>query len=180
MANGYQLEGTIHQIDDIQEFKSGFTKREFVVETKDGQYSQMIKFECVKDNTSLTDGCEVGDKVKVHFDIRGNEYNGRFYVNLNAWRLEKADDGGESSRVAESSWDDSDAPPAHLSEAARRAGRVRFRKPVLDSQMGGCQGHGSLEFPLSSSPLRSTWFSARNPGGCVALSANLSKPVGQN
>ncbi len=118
MAKGYELEGTIHQIDDVQEFKSGFTKREFVVEAMDGQYSQMIKFECVKDKTSLTDDCSVGDKVTVHFDIRGNEYNGRYFVNLNAWRLEKGGAAAEtgSSRVAEDSFGDTGAPPSHLSE----------------------------------------------------------------
>lgn len=94
MAKGYELEGKLHQIDDIQTFGSGFSKREFVVEAQDGQYAQMIKFEAVKDKTSLTDKFQVGDEVTVHFDIRGNEYKGKYYVNLNAWRLEKAGAGG--------------------------------------------------------------------------------------
>lgn len=115
MAKGYELEGNIHKIEETQEFKSGFTKREFVVESKDGQYSQMIKFECVKDKTALVDGLSVGDKVKVHFDIRGNEYNGRFFVNLNAWRIEQ-DGGSGSDRVAEDGFGDGDAPPSHLNE----------------------------------------------------------------
>ena len=42
-------------INDIQTFNSGFTKREFVVQVEDGNYPQMIKFECVKEKTSLTD-----------------------------------------------------------------------------------------------------------------------------
>ena len=89
MANGFEIEGAIHLIGDIQTFDSGFTKREFVVEVQDGNFPQMLKFECLKDKTSLTDGLNKGDQVKVNFDIRGNEYNGRFYVNLNAWRIER-------------------------------------------------------------------------------------------
>jgi len=89
MASGFELEGTIHLIQEIQTFDSGFTKREFVVEVQDGNFPQMIKFECLKEKTSLTDGLSKGDQVKVNFDIRGNEYNGRYYVNLNAWKVEK-------------------------------------------------------------------------------------------
>ena len=94
MAQGFQLDGKIHLINEIQTFDSGFSKREFVVETVDGQYPQMVKFECVKDRTALTDGLNQGDQVTVHFDIRGNEYQGKYFVNLNAWKLDRAGAGG--------------------------------------------------------------------------------------
>ncbi len=89
MANGFEIEGAIHLINEIQTFDSGFTKREFVVEVQDGKFPQMLKFECLKDKTSLLDDLNKGDAVKVNFDIRGNEYNSRFYVNLNAWKVER-------------------------------------------------------------------------------------------
>jgi len=116
MAKGYELEGKIHQIDEIQEFKSGFTKREFVVEAMDGQYAQMIKFELVKERTALTDACSVGDEVKVFFDIRGNEYNGRYYVNLNAWKLEKMGGEGAAPAAAGAPAASDDGPPSHSME----------------------------------------------------------------
>ncbi len=90
MAKGYEIEGKVHLINDVQSFDSGFSKREFVIEVEDGKYPQMVKFEAVKDKTSLTDGLKKGDAVKVFFDIRGNEYKGRYFVNLNAWKLEKS------------------------------------------------------------------------------------------
>jgi single-strand DNA-binding protein len=89
MAQGFQLEGKIHLVNDIQTFSSGFTKREFVVETIDGQYPQMIKFECVKEKTALVEGLNRGDQITVHFDIRGNEYQGKYFVNLNCWKVDK-------------------------------------------------------------------------------------------
>jgi hypothetical protein len=107
MGKSFEIEGKLKVINDIQTFASGFSKREFVVEVEDGNYPQMIKFECVKDKTSLTDGVEIDDAVKVTFDIRGNEYKERFYVNLNAWKLEKlgASSGGSPQ------YGDEDAPP---------------------------------------------------------------------
>lgn len=98
MGQNFELEGTVKVINEVQSFASGFTKREFVVEVEDGKFPQSIKFECVKEKTALIDGYEIGDPVKVFFDIRGNEYNGKYYVNLNAWKLEKPGAGGGGNR----------------------------------------------------------------------------------
>jgi len=92
MSKSFETEGTLKVIGGIQSFDSGFTKREFVVEVHDGKYPQMVKFECVKERTSLTNGMKLEDPVKVSFDIRGNEYNGKYYVNLQAWNLERLED----------------------------------------------------------------------------------------
>ena len=109
MGKSFEIEGRLKVVNDVQTFNSGFTKREFVVEVEEGNYPQMIKFECVKDKTSLTDGMQVDDPVKVTFDIRGNEYKERFYVNLNAWKLEKLG-GVNPSTDQNPAYGDEDAP----------------------------------------------------------------------
>ena len=100
MAQSFELEGTLKLIYDVQTFASGFTKREFVVETKDDRYPQAIKFECVKDKTAMLDSLAVGDTVQVAFDIRGNEFKEKYYVNLNAWKINKSAGGSGSSAPA--------------------------------------------------------------------------------
>ncbi len=110
MSKSFEIEGTLKVIEEVQSFASGFTKREFVVEVEDGRYPQMIKFECVRDKTALTDGFSIEDSVKVTFDIRGNEYKGRYYVNLNAWKLEKGGAGGGGAPAAQGDYGDQDVP----------------------------------------------------------------------
>ncbi len=83
----YQLKGVIRHIEQEQTFASGFTKREFVVTTED-KYPQDVKLEFVKDKTAQLEGFKPGDPVTVSFNIRGNEYEGRFFVNLVAWKIE--------------------------------------------------------------------------------------------
>ena len=83
----YEAAGTIKVVMDTQTFDSGFSKREFVVTTKE-QYPQDLKFELVKDKISLIDKFKTGDDVKVSFNLRGNEYNGRYFVNLGAWKID--------------------------------------------------------------------------------------------
>jgi hypothetical protein len=81
-----ELQGTIKIIFETQEFDSGFKKREFVV-TTDGDYPQDIKFEFIKDKVDILDKYSEGQRVDVSFDIRGNEYNGKYYNNLQAWKV---------------------------------------------------------------------------------------------
>lgn len=91
-----ELTGTIKVINDTQTFESGFQKREFVVTTNDPNYPQDIKLELIKDKCSVLDTYNVGQDVKVSFNLRGNEYNGKYYVNLQAWRVElNSEDGVE-------------------------------------------------------------------------------------
>ena len=80
-------------IFDTQTFNSGFTKREFVV-TTDDKYPQDVKFELIKDRTTIMDEFSEGDTVSVGFYIRGNEYQDRYYVNLQANKIDRVDAGG--------------------------------------------------------------------------------------
>jgi len=86
----YEAAGKIKVIQETQSFASGFTKREFVVTTANDKYPQDLKFEIVKDKCSLLDAFEVGQEVQVSFDIRGNEYNGKYFVNLSCWKIQAA------------------------------------------------------------------------------------------
>lgn len=95
MSQSYELEGTLKIIEEIQTFASGFSKREFVVEVEDGRFPQFIKFECLKEKANQLDDLQIGDPVRVSFDIRGNEYKGKYYVNLTAWKIERP---GEKKR----------------------------------------------------------------------------------
>lgn len=82
------IKGKLKVKFDEQVFDSGFKKREFVI-TTDDQYPQDVKFELFKDKTSDIDQVAVNQHIEVHFDIRGNEYNGKYYNNLVAWKVQK-------------------------------------------------------------------------------------------
>lgn len=94
----FEISGKIKLIEETQSFSSGFTKREFVVTTNDSKYPQDIKFEIVKDKCTLLDNFAIGQDVSVNFDVRGNEYNGRYYVNLNCWKIQAG--GGQGGQQA--------------------------------------------------------------------------------
>ena len=84
----YDLTGKIKVIMEAKTFGSGFTVREFVVTVEDGKYPQDIVLQFVQDKVSLLDTVQEGQDVTVSFDIRGREYNGRYFNNLQAWKIE--------------------------------------------------------------------------------------------
>ena len=42
-----------------------------------------------KDRAEIIESLSIGDFVKVSFNIRGNEYQGKYYVSLQGWKVEK-------------------------------------------------------------------------------------------
>ena len=88
----YELSGKIKLVQEPKTFNSGFTKREMVVIVEDGKYPQEINIEFVQDKVSLLDNLQVGQEVTVTFDIRGREYNGRYFNNLNGWKIATSGD----------------------------------------------------------------------------------------
>ena len=96
----YEISGTVKVVFDTQTFPSGFSKREFVL-TTDDKFPQDVKLECLKEKAALLDGVEAGQRVKASFDINGREYNGRYFVNLVAWRLEPESAAGAAAPAGE-------------------------------------------------------------------------------
>lgn len=93
----FEIEGKLVKKFDVESKTSSFQAREFVIETMDGSYSQFIKFQLVQDRVSVIDAFQEGERIKVHFDLRGREWSGKYFTNLNAWRVEKASEGAPAA-----------------------------------------------------------------------------------
>ena len=85
----FELKGKVKILFEQHDFPSGFYKRDFVITTNE-QYPQDIKLSALKEKVEQLKGLNEGDEVLIKFDLRGREYNGNYYVDLNAWRIERA------------------------------------------------------------------------------------------
>lgn len=90
----FETEGTLHKVFDTESKTASFQAREFVIK-HDGNYPQFIKFQLTQDRCDLINNFKEGDMIKVSFDLRGREWNDKYFTNLNAWRIEP----GQSSPV---------------------------------------------------------------------------------
>lgn len=90
-----QITGTLEKFLDPQtgETKTGgtWTKQSFIVKT-DAEYNNLFCFEVFGDEKvqNLTKYQKVGDNVTVEFNVNCNEYQGKYYTTLSAWKISKA------------------------------------------------------------------------------------------
>ena len=86
--NKIEITGTVETVLPLQEFPSGFSKRTLVINTG-GKYPQLVPVEFVKDKTSILSDLSKGQEVTASVNIRGSEYNGKYYCSLDGWKLDK-------------------------------------------------------------------------------------------
>jgi hypothetical protein len=93
----FELEGKLIEKFDTVVVSDKFQKREFVLETEENNggnvYTQNIKFQLVQNKCSELDASNVGEVVRVHFNLQGRKWekDGKvsFFNSLGAWRIEK-------------------------------------------------------------------------------------------
>ncbi len=84
----FQVDGKLHKVFETEQKSEKFRAREFVIEIVDGNYPQMIKFQLTQDKCDLIDDHNEADDITVHFNLRGREWNDRYFTNLDAWKIE--------------------------------------------------------------------------------------------
>jgi hypothetical protein len=82
------IKGAIKLINPIKVISDKFSVREFVVTTPDAKYPQDILFQTVNDKMGVLESLGVGQQVEVSYNVRGREFNGRYYNTLDAWKVE--------------------------------------------------------------------------------------------
>jgi len=89
-----ELEGTLRQKLGVQSGTSArgpWAKQEFILEFPDGNYTAQACFTAWgQDKVAELDKYQVGDRIKVSFNLKSREYNGRWYNDLQIWRLAPA------------------------------------------------------------------------------------------
>ena len=94
----YELTGKlIAKYDEIQRTAT-FKIREFAVEKTEEisgkTISNFVKFQCVQDKTNIVDKFNIGDEIKISFNIKGSKWEKEgkvsYFTNLDAWRIEQA------------------------------------------------------------------------------------------
>jgi len=85
----FEITGKLHKKFDIESKSASFQAREFVILIEEGNYPQYIKFQLTQDRCNLVDNVEQNETIKIWFDLRGREWNEKYFTNLNAWKIEK-------------------------------------------------------------------------------------------
>ena len=104
-----EISGKIVQLLALQSGagKNGvWKKQEFILETS-GEYTKKICFSLWGDKIDQSPLSQ-GNSVKVSFDIESREYNGKWYTDAKAWKVESGS-GAESSNASSNNTNAADA-----------------------------------------------------------------------
>jgi hypothetical protein len=82
------MKGAIKLINPIKVISDKFSVREFVITTPDAKYPQEVIFQTVNDKMDIIAPYGQGQEVTVSFNVRGREYNGKYYNTLDAWKVQ--------------------------------------------------------------------------------------------
>ncbi len=86
------VKGRINQIlkpeTGVSKAGKEWNKQEFVIETEE-QFPRKVCFTLFGDKTSLINGLSAGEEVDVSFNMESREYNGKWFHNINAWKIDK-------------------------------------------------------------------------------------------
>lgn len=89
-----ELEGRISRKEAKQSGQSArgpWVKQDFILEYQDGNFPAEVCFTSFgNDKVAELDKFQVGDLVKVSFNLRAREYNGRWYNDVRVWRITPA------------------------------------------------------------------------------------------
>lgn len=107
-----KITGTVKQVfDEVSgESRNGpWRKQEFIIETE-GQYPKPVCLVVWGDNIDQF-GVQEGERLTAAIDIQSREYNGRWYTDVKAWRVERTEEGGGPPRMPPG--EPIPEPPAH-------------------------------------------------------------------
>jgi hypothetical protein len=100
-----KAKGTIHHLGEARQVSEKMNIREFVLSIGD-KYPQLVRFDAINERVKFLDGAKVGQECEVKFDLRGREYNGRYYVSLHPWDIRIATAAAPSKPISDEIDDD--------------------------------------------------------------------------
>lgn len=108
----YELTGKLVAKYDVVQRTATFKTREFAVEKTDDiggrTVTNYVKFQSVQDKTSIIDKANIGDEIKVYFNIKGSKWEKEgkvnYITNLDAWRIEQVSNAGTDQAVTDAEY----------------------------------------------------------------------------
>ena len=90
----YQAQGKLAVVFDIKKISERFQKRDLVIEILENpDYPQHVTFQLSGDRCGLVDSFNIGDELKISFNLKGNKWTSpdgstKFFNSLDIWKIE--------------------------------------------------------------------------------------------
>lgn len=82
-----KIKGILPQVTGTSS-KGDWIKQPFVIGVQNGNYEDMVAMEAWGDQVSTIESIDLGAEVTVDVNIKSREYGGKWYTNIQAWKIE--------------------------------------------------------------------------------------------
>tara|TARA_R100001244_G_scaffold11860_1_gene14009 strand:+ start:2144 stop:2470 length:327 start_codon:yes stop_codon:yes gene_type:complete len=83
-----EVKGKVVKIMDVETFSEKFKKQVVIIEQTDAMYDREIPVEFTnKGIDEISSKLKVDQQVNIGINLAGREWEGRYFVNIRAWRL---------------------------------------------------------------------------------------------
>ena len=126
--------------------QNGFQKRDLVI-TTDGQYPQDIIIQFTQGNCALLDNLQIGQIVKIHFNLQGREWTSpqgevKYFNTVVGWKIELI----QTTNVAQNQYQQASqgyqqppqgyAPPQQAQAYPPQQGQPQYQQGQMFNNMG--------------------------------------------
>jgi hypothetical protein len=127
--------------------QNGFQKRDLVI-TTDGQYPQDIIIQFTQGNCALLDNLQIGQIVKIHFNLQGREWTSpqgevKYFNTVLGWKIELI----QTTNVAQQTQQYQQAPQGYAPPQQAQAyppqqGQPQYQQAQMFNQYGQAPAQG--------------------------------------
>ena len=142
-----EIQGRIKEIFSLETVgQNGFQKRDLVI-TTDGQYPQDIIIQFTQGNCALLDNLQIGQIVKIHFNLQGREWTSpqgevKYFNTVVGWKIELI----QTTNVAQNQYQQASqgyqqppqgyAPPQQAQAYPPQQGQPQYQQGQMFNQYG--------------------------------------------
>lgn len=120
---------------------STWASQEYVIETHD-QYPRKCCFRIFGEDKIANMNIQAGEELTVSFDIDANEYQGRWYNRINAWKVDRVQPGAPAAAPQPT------APQDPFAAQPAPAPASTVAQPTLSNDIAAGDGSSSDDLPF--------------------------------
>jgi hypothetical protein len=94
--SSYTIEGRVLSIGQTEQKTEKLSIRKFIIDDEAPEYANLFEFQLANAKTELADKIKAGERVRVHFNLKGRGWTSqsgelKYFTSLDAWRIESID-----------------------------------------------------------------------------------------
>lgn len=130
-----QLIGTIVRVLPMQSGtkRDGgeWQKQDYLLSVEGERYDNKVCFQIFGAEKIARIGLKENERVRVHLEIRANEYNGKFYNSIDCWKVDRNSDQQQGNAVVNAN---PQATPTQQQEPVAQSSQQQQFPPQVNSQ----------------------------------------------